>query len=82
MYKQICDILKQNNFPYSHFLWTNEFGEIELDDSLPWTAYTEDPTDNGILFIFEDGKKYFKVLQRVSLGFTSILFLEEVVNEG
>lgn len=79
MYEQIKSILKQNNISYSHIVWNDEFGNIQLDNNLEWTQYIEDSKDGGILFYFGEEKRYFKAIQRVGLGFTNIILLEEEV---
>lgn len=82
MYEQICEVLKQNNFPFKDILWVDEFGKFQLNNSEEWTEYIEDPVDKGICFYFAECRKYFKCIQQLHLGFTTVILLEELWNEA
>lgn len=81
MYEQICNILKQNNISFKDFLWTDEFGKLQLNNNEDWTEYIEDNIDLGVCFYFAEVNKYFKYLQQINLGFTNIILLEEFKKE-
>ena len=80
MYEQIKAILEQNRIPFKDFAWVDEFNKLQLNNSAEWTEYIEDPIDQGILFYFiEDTTKYYKVINKFDLGFTTVFVLNEVV---
>ncbi len=83
MYNQIKQILQQNRIPNENFIYTNEFGQIILNDNEDYDEYVigDDKGQSYIWFLCQDKERTFNIINQLTINGITICPLMETGNE-
>ena len=83
MYNQIKQILQQNRIPNENFIFTNEFGQIILNDNEDYDEYVigDDKGQSYIWFLYQGKERTFNIINQLNFNGITICPLMETSNE-
>lgn len=82
-YNQIKTILQQNRIPNENFIFTNEFGQIILNNNEDYDEYVigDDKGQSYIWFLCKDKERTFNIINQLHINGITICPLMETSNE-